>query len=78
VRDINGREKQPAIVYLHPWEIDVDQPRLPVGPIRRARHYMNTGKTEAKLRRLVRDFRFAPVRTVLEKVGLVTAVGGVA
>jgi polysaccharide deacetylase family protein (PEP-CTERM system associated) len=78
VRDINGREKQPAIVYLHPWEIDVDQPRLAVGPIRRVRHYMNTGKTEAKLRRLLREFRFAPVRTVLAGVGLVRAVGGLA
>ena len=31
VRQLNTREGQPAMVYLHPWEIDPDQPRLPVG-----------------------------------------------
>lgn len=77
LRHLNEAERQPAIVYLHPWEIDPDQPRLPVGRITHLRHSVNTRTTEAKLRRLLRDFRFAPVRNVLSGAGVLTA-GGVA
>ncbi len=75
--DINTREGQPAMVYLHPWELDAGQPRLPMGRLSRFRHSVNTRKTESRLRRLLRDFQFRPVRTVLGKVGL-PLVGGVA
>jgi polysaccharide deacetylase family protein (PEP-CTERM system associated) len=74
VRHVNEREGQPAIVYLHPWEIDPAQPRLPVGWATRLRHSVNTQTTESKIRRLVRDFRFAPVRDVLTESGVL--VGG--
>jgi len=77
LRDINAREGQPAMVYLHPWELDADQPRLPMGRLSRFRHSVNTRRTESKLRRLLREFEFGPVRTVLGKVGLPLA-GGVA
>lgn len=77
LRQLNRKENQPAIVYLHPWEIDPDQPRLPVGHLTRFRHSVNTRTTESKLRRLVRDFRFAPVRDVLVDSGVMVA-GGVA
>ena len=65
-----NREGQAAIVYLHPWEIDPGQPRLPAGPVTRFRHSVNTHTTEGKLRRLLRDFDFAPVRDVLAGVGI--------
>jgi len=65
-----NREGQAAIVYLHPWEIDPGQPRLPAGPVTRFRHSVNTHTTEGKLRRLLRDFHFAPVRDVLAGVGI--------
>ncbi len=77
VRHLNEREGQPAIVYLHPWELDPGQPRLPVGRLTRLRHSVNTTTTESKLRRLLEDFRFAPVREVLAGSG-VLAAGGVA
>jgi polysaccharide deacetylase family protein (PEP-CTERM system associated) len=77
LRHLNRHEGQPAIVYLHPWEIDPGQPRLPVGRLTQFRHSVNTRSTEGKLRRLVRDFRFAPVRDVLVGSG-VMAAGGVA
>jgi polysaccharide deacetylase family protein (PEP-CTERM system associated) len=67
---INAREGQPAMVYLHPWEIDPDQPRLPVGPLTRFRHLVNVGKTEARLTRLLSDFSFAPAAEVLAETGL--------
>jgi polysaccharide deacetylase family protein (PEP-CTERM system associated) len=65
---INRTENLPAIFYLHPWEVDPDQPRLPATGLSRFRHYRHLGKTEARLRRLMTDFRFAPVRTILEGV----------
>ena len=72
VRHLNRHEKQPAMVYLHPWEIDAGQPRLPVGRMTQLRHSVNTRSTESKLRRLLRDFRFAPVRDVLTGSGMLT------
>jgi polysaccharide deacetylase family protein (PEP-CTERM system associated) len=72
---INTREGQPAMVYLHPWEIDPEQPRLPVGPLTRFRHLVNVGKTEARLTRLLDDFAFAPAAEVLAETGLL-ALGG--
>jgi polysaccharide deacetylase family protein (PEP-CTERM system associated) len=75
LRCLNGKESQPAIVYLHPWEIDFEQPRLPVGRVTWLRHSINIRSTESKLRRLVRDFRFAPVRDVLAGVGVMPVEG---
>ena len=77
VRHLNEREGQPAIVYLHPWETDPDQPRLAVGRVAQFRHAVNSRATEGRLRRLMREFRFAPVREVLAGLGVQVA-GGVA
>ena len=73
LRRIN-REGQPAMVYLHPWELDPDQPRLPVGALTRFRHLVNVDKTEARLVRLLGDFAFAPAAEVLAGTGLL-AIG---
>lgn len=62
---LNERETTPAVFYLHPWEIDPDQPRLPVGRMTRLRHYSNLEKTAARLRRLLRDFEFGPIHDML-------------
>lgn len=66
---LNRREHQPAIFYLHPWEIDTEQPRLPVGLATRIRHYGNLGRTERRLTRLLEEFRFAPVADVIGGLG---------
>lgn len=71
---INAHEARPAMIYLHPWEIDPDQPRLPVGPLTRFRHLVNVGKTEARLGRLLADFTWAPAAEVLAETGLL-AIG---
>jgi polysaccharide deacetylase family protein (PEP-CTERM system associated) len=61
-----NRERRPAILYLHPWEIDPDQPRISSrGKRGYSSHYLNLHTTEQKLARLLRDFSFAPVREVL-------------
>ena len=62
---LNRTEQQPAIFYLHPWEIDPDQPRLQVGRLSRFRHYRNLDKAEPRLKRLLTDFRFGMLKDVL-------------
>lgn len=62
---VNRIEERAAIFYLHPWEIDPEQPRLPAGPLARYRHYSNLDQTELRLRRLLREFRFGPMRALL-------------
>lgn len=62
---LNDVEHKPAFFYVHPWELDHDQPRLPLGRVDGMRHYNNLHKTEFRLKRLVADFRFAPLSTVL-------------
>jgi polysaccharide deacetylase family protein (PEP-CTERM system associated) len=62
VRRINRRDRAAAIVYVHPWEIDVAQPRLPASPRARLRQYTNLRHTEKRLRKLLGEFRFAPLR----------------
>jgi polysaccharide deacetylase family protein (PEP-CTERM system associated) len=58
-------EGQPAIVYLHPWEIDADEPPIAGAPaLARFRHRVNVGRTEARLRHLLVELRFAPLREV--------------
>lgn len=65
IRRLNLVERQPAIFYLHPWEIDAGQPRLPAPRLTRFRHYHNLHCTEARLRQLLETFRFGPLRAVL-------------
>lgn len=70
IRYLNRREHQPAMVYLHPWELDAGQPRLPVGWLAWLRHSVNVGKTAGRLRRLLGDFAFAPAHEVLKTCGV--------
>ena len=55
-------EKIPLVVYIHPWEVDPDQPRLPGRWKSRLRHYTNLGKTGGRLRRLLELDQFASFR----------------
>jgi polysaccharide deacetylase family protein (PEP-CTERM system associated) len=59
------RDAFPILFYVHPWEIDADQPRLPCGIVSRFRHYRALRKTSGRLQRLLRDFRFGTMRDVL-------------
>ncbi len=70
VERINTRDAAPAIVYLHPWELDTAQPRLPGPMTARFRQYTNLRHTRARIDRLLRDFRFAPIREALSFDGL--------
>lgn len=68
VRRVNA-EGLPFIFYLHPWEVDPGQPRVRVGWLSRFRHYTNLDLCEERLKRLLSEFQFAPVREVLEGQG---------
>lgn len=65
---LNRVERMPAIFYLHPWEIDPNQPRLESSMLGRFRHYRNLHETENRLRQLLRDFRFSSVAAALHEV----------
>ncbi|WP_326540105.1 XrtA system polysaccharide deacetylase [Pseudorhodoferax sp.] len=59
IRRVNRAEGESAIFYFHPWEIDPAQPRIAgVDARTRFRHYVNIGRNEGKLRRLLDDFRW--------------------
>lgn len=59
IRRVNRVDQRPAIFYFHPWEIDPAQPRVPGTSARtRFRHYVNLRRTESRLGRLLRDFRW--------------------
>lgn len=69
IRRLNQVERAPAIFYLHPWEIDPAQPRLPASALGQFRHYRNLSKTEARLRALLDDFEFSTMIAVLGHAG---------
>lgn len=67
---VNAKEKQPAVIYLHPWEIDPGQPRINAGLKSRFRHYVNLDRTASKLRYLLSSTSFRPMEDVLAAVHL--------
>ena len=68
IRQVNGREQRPAIIYFHPWEIDPDQPRVAGAPLRsRLRHYSNLSVMADKLRRLTADFAWTRVDVLVAR-----------
>lgn len=62
----NHAERSPAIFYLHPWEVDPEQPRVTTTLATRIRHYRNLDQTEPRLRRLLEDFRFSTVAELVQ------------
>jgi polysaccharide deacetylase family protein (PEP-CTERM system associated) len=52
----------PLITYLHPWEVDPGQPRLPGRLTSRLRHYTNLKRTASRLRKLSEMVSFTSFR----------------
>ena len=67
---IRGMNKtgNPAMVYIHPWEFDSEQPRFKLAPLAAFRHYYGLHNTEAKLEKLFSEIEFGPVREYLKSV----------
>ena len=55
------RRNQMGMIYLHPWELDPDQPVLPMGRLTNWRHRVGLRRTEAKLSWLLQQFQFGSV-----------------
>jgi polysaccharide deacetylase family protein (PEP-CTERM system associated) len=70
---LNRELRQPFVFYIHPWELDLDQPRVRANWLSRWRHYTNIRCTEPRLRRLLEEFRCTTVRNVLADIGLEAA-----
>ncbi len=64
IRRMN-REGLPALVYIHPWEFDVEHPPIDLPLSRRFMHYFNIKVTPRKVEGLLRHFRFATVKDIL-------------
>ena len=60
---------QPYNFYFHPWEIDVDQPRVPNAPFKsKLRHYVNLHVMEKKLGKLMQDYHWSSIEEVYADV----------
>lgn len=66
LRKIN-KEGRNFIFYLHPWELDENQPKVKMKKKYYIRHYTNLGKVGAKLKLLLEDFRFQSLKNLLKK-----------
>ncbi len=69
INRLNAVEGRSAVFYIHPWEVDPDQPRLLGSALSRFRHYRNLDKTEGRLRQLLQEFPFGTVSQVLSAQG---------
>ena len=58
----------PGCLYLHPWELDPDQPRRDLGGLRGFRHYVNLRGTASKLSRLLKSYQFVGLTEALSAV----------
>lgn len=66
LRRINAQGR-PALVYVHPWEVDLAQPRGNVAGWRRMVRRLGMSATEDKLACLLKEFRFSPICEVLKE-----------
>lgn len=68
IRHLNSRENRSVCVYLHPWEVDPGQPHLNGSLSARMRHTLGLHGLGDKLRRLLKDFEFCPLGTLVEEI----------
>ena len=61
----HSRRRVPAMFYVHPWEIDPDQPRVDVGRLTSMRHYGGLGRMLPRMERLLSEFHFGTAADVL-------------
>jgi polysaccharide deacetylase family protein (PEP-CTERM system associated) len=59
---------EPATFYIHPWEIDPGQPRLPVSGLNRIRQYRGLDGALVRVERLLEEFRFGTIASYLPQL----------
>lgn len=67
IRFLNERESRRVCVYLHPWEIDPQQPKMKGTLTARLRHYIGLRRTPEKFRKLISDFEFCPLGSLVQE-----------
>lgn len=72
LKNVNRKEKRPVMFYIHPWELDPDQPRLPASRRSRFRHYQNLHTTVPKLEKLLKRMAFQPLNRLLDRFNVLT------
>ncbi|MDR0391108.1 MAG: DUF3473 domain-containing protein, partial [Planctomycetaceae bacterium] len=61
-----NKQNMPFVFYIHPWETDPEQPRIPNAPLKsRFRHYINLNRTTKRLKKILADFNFTTIKDVL-------------
>jgi len=73
-----ARRGLPAVLYIHPWELDPEQPRLRAGPLTRVRHYRGLERTTERLRALLSEFQMSSAAFYLAQRSTSRAWPGVA
>jgi polysaccharide deacetylase family protein (PEP-CTERM system associated) len=75
LKRINRGHGRPFVFDRHPWEVDPGQPRLKASRLSTFRHYTNLNVCEARLERLLGEFRFDSMERVLETMALLPPRG---
>jgi polysaccharide deacetylase family protein (PEP-CTERM system associated) len=73
IASVNRLDRQPLVLYVHPWEFDAAQPRPPMPWLDRFRHYVGLAGAERKLRALLSAFRFTKIEDALASVRIAPA-----
>lgn len=59
LRQVNHQDGESGVFYFHPWEIDLEQPRIDgINPKTRFRHYVNIARMPSRLNQLLGDFKW--------------------
>ena len=66
---------RPAVIYVHPWEIDRQHPRIAMPLLKRIRHYVGISGTEEKMRVLFRSYPFGRMDQFLQSAQAVSHLG---
>ncbi len=67
IKRINTIESKPAVLYVHPWEIDAEQPKISVRKITRFRHYAKLDQVENKIKKILSEFEFGTAVDLINK-----------
>lgn len=67
-----NKQNKPFVFYLHPWEVDPGQPKVPVTGLSKFRHYNNLDKCYSRLEKMLNDFQFQTMKGVLSELGLLS------
>jgi polysaccharide deacetylase family protein (PEP-CTERM system associated) len=67
---INRKDEMPFSFYIHPWEVDPNQPKVEASSKSSFRHYTNLDRCHDRLLMLLQDFRFTTMRQVLDDLSV--------